>query len=33
MKKYTINDREYELIKDYRDGFDLEEQEKNKGGR
>jgi len=25
MKKYTINEKEYELIKDYRDGFDLSE--------
>jgi len=25
MKKYTINEKEYELIKDYRDGFDLAE--------
>jgi len=25
MKKYTINEKKYELIKDYRDGFDLDE--------
>lgn len=25
MKKYTIRENEYELIKDYRDGFDLSE--------
>ena len=25
MKKYIFNDREYELIKDYKDGFDFNE--------
>ena len=25
MKKYTINEKEYQLIKDYREGFDLSE--------
>lgn len=25
MKKIVINDKEYELIKNYKDGFDLEE--------
>jgi len=25
MKKYTINEKEYELVKDYRNGFDLTE--------
>lgn len=24
MKKYKINDKEYELIENYKDGFDLE---------
>lgn len=24
MKKYSINDKEYELIENYKDGFDLE---------
>ena len=24
MKKYKINEKEYELIKNYKDGFDLE---------
>ena len=27
MKKIKINDKEYELIKEYRDGFDLSETE------
>ena len=25
MKTYKLNDQEYELIKNYRDGFDLQE--------
>lgn len=25
MKKYIVNDQEYELIKNYRDGFELNE--------
>ncbi len=25
MKKYEINEKEYELVKDFRDGFDIEE--------
>lgn len=25
MKRYKINDKEYELVENYKDGFDLEE--------
>ena len=28
MKKYKFNEIEYELIEEYKDGFDLEEAEK-----
>ena len=29
MKTYKLNDQEYELIKNYRDGFDLQETKAN----